>query len=445
MGISAATGITSGIDYGALIEGLVGVKRQPISQLQGRLVALEATNSAYETLGEKFAALQTAADDLKLASDLVGFTAESTNNLRLSASTTSEASAGTYSIIVQNLAQSHKISADGVAAETTTVAAADGVFKFTIAGGVEQSINITGGVTTLSDLRSAINNLGVPVTATIINDGDAVSPYRLILTSDETGAVNDIVITQNDTNLNFATTLQAAQDATITVDNLTITRASNTISDVITGVTLDLKSADALETITLTLTSDTDAIAEKIVDMLNAYNEVVNYIKANNRYDTETKTAQPLFGESSARNMLDTLRRTLSGEIGTLPATMNRLIHAGVETKDGLMILDRSDFDDAIASDFDGVINLFVENIADSTVGFGALVGDKVKELTDFADGQLTLKQKGLDTSIDNLTSAIEKDEEALAIYEERLRMDFVGLELLLTTLKSQSSFLNWL
>ena len=443
MGISAATGITSGIDYGALIEGLVGVKRQPINLLQLRLVALEDTNKAYTTFGERLATLKSAADDLELATDLVTFSAKGTNDNILTALATNSASAGTYSIVVQNLAQAHKIAADGVAAETTTVSSVDGLFKFTLAGGAEQSVAVTNGVTTLADLRNEINNLGSGVTATIINDGDPVNPYRLILTSDETGAANNIVITQDDTDLNFATTLQAAQDATIMVDNLTITRASNTISDVITGVTLDLKSADALKTVTLTLTSDTDAIAEKVEEMLDAYNGVVTFLKANNRYDSETKTAQPLFGESSARNMLDSLRRTLSSEIAALPATMNRLIHAGVETKDGIMTLDRGDFDDALASDFDAVINLFVENISDSTTGFGALVGDKVKELTDFADGQLTLKQKGLGTSIDNLTSEIEKDQEALAIYEERLRLDFVGLELLLTTLQSQSGFLN--
>jgi flagellar hook-associated protein 2 len=443
MSISSATGLTSGIDYGALLKGLVQVKRQPISQLEVRLSALEATNKAYGTLGERLAALQTAADEFKLASDLVGFTVESTNDKILSATATSTASAGSYSIIVQNLAQAHKIAANGFSAETDTISTADGFFKFTVAGGAEQSVAVTNGVTTLADIRTAINNLDSGVTATIINDGDAVNPYRLILTSDETGASNDIAITQNDSNLNFATTLQAAQDANITVDNLSITRSSNTISDVITGVTLDLKSADVAETVTLTLTSDTGAIADKVEAMLDAYNGVVSFIKSNNRYNTETKTAQPLFGESSARTMLDSLRNTLSSEIGSLPATMNRLIHAGVETKGGVMSLDRDKFDDALAADFDGVVNLFVEDISGGTKGFGVLLSDKVEELTDFADGQLTLKQKGLDTSIRNLTTEIAKDEEALAIYEERLRLDFVNLELLLTTLKSQSGFLN--
>ena len=445
MSISSATGITSGIDYSALLQGLVQVKRQPIKQLQFRLSALEATNKAYEDLGERLSTLESAADEFKLAIDLVGFTVEGTNDKILTALSTSSASAGSYEIVVQTLAQSHKIAADGVAAETTTIAAADGLFKFTVAGGAEQSVNITGGVTTLADLRTAINNLGADVTATIINDGSPTDPYRLILTSDNTGAANDIVITQNDTDLVFATTLQAAQDATITVDNLTITRSSNSITDVITGVTLDLKSADAAETVTLTLTNDTEEIATKIEAMLDAYNAVVTYIKTNNRYDTETKTMQPLYGEAAARTMLSDLRNLLGSEIGSLPSTMNRLIHAGIETKDGLLSLDRSDFDDALAANFDDVINLFVEDIFGGTKGFGVLLSDKVSELTDFASGQLTLKQKGLDTSIKNLTKEIEKDEEALAVYEERLRMDFVGLELLLTTLKSQSSFLNWL
>lgn len=443
MGISAATGITSGLDYGALLKGLMLVKRQPITLMQTRLSALEDTNKAYTELGERLDTLQSAADELKLASDLISFSTASTNGNIFSATATNLASVGTYSIVVENLAQAHKIAADGVDAETAVIAAADGFFKFTLAGGAQQSVIITNGVTTLSDIRNAINVLDSGVTATIINDGDPTNPYRLILTSDETGAANDIVITQNDTTLSFATTLQAAQDATIKIDNLTVTRASNTISDVITGVTLNLKSADAQEKVTLTISSDTDAMVEKIEAVLDAYNGVVSYIKTNNRYDSEEKKGQPLFGESSARNMLDILRRTLSSAIGDLPGTMNRLIHVGVETKNGVMTLDRSKFDDAIASDFDGVVNLFVYNIQDDTKGFGALLSDKINEITDFADGQLSLKKKGLNTIITNLTKEIAKDEDALAIYEERLRMDFVGLELLLTTLKSTSHFLT--
>lgn len=445
MGISTATGITSGIDYSALLQGLMGVKRQPISQLQTRLSALEATNKAYKDLGERLSTLESAADEFKLSLDLVGFTVEGTNDKILTATATSSATAGSYSIVVQALAQAHKIAADGVAEETTTIAAADGLFKFTVAGGAEESVSIIGGVTTLSDLRNEINNLNAGVTATIINDGSPTDPYRLILTSIDTGASNDIVITQNDTDLNFATTLQAAQDAIIIVDSLTISRSSNSISDVITGVTLDLKSTDAAETVTLTLTNDTEGIAKKVEAMIDAYNGVVSFIKTNNRYDTETKSAQPLYGEAAARTMLSSLRSLLGSEIASLPGTMNRLIHVGIETKNGLLKLDRDDFDDAIAANFDDVINLFVEDIFGGTKGFGVLISDKVADLTDFASGQLTLKRKGLDTSIKNLTKEIAKDEEALAVYEERLRMDFVGLELLLTTLKSQSSFLQWL
>lgn len=443
MGISAASGIISGIDYGALLKGLVGVKRQPISQLQTRLKALEATNKSYEDLGGRLSALQSAADEFKLARDLINFTVESSNNSIVTASATSSASVGTYEIVVQTLAQSHKIAADGVAAETTTLTG--GLFKFTVAGGAEESITITGGVTTLSDLRTEINNLNAGVTATIINDGSPTDPYRLILTSDETGASNDIVITQNDTGLNFATTLQAAQDAVIMVDSLSISRSSNTISDVITGVTLELKSTDVGETVILTLSNDTKDIADKVEALVSAYNAVALHIKTNNRYDTESKTAQPLYGESAARTMLSSLRRLLGSKIAGLPDTMNRLIYVGIETEGGLLKFDRDDFKEAIADDFNGVINLFVEDLSTGTKGFAVLLSDMVDGINDFASGQLTLKRKGLDMSIKNLTKEIAKDEEALAVYEERLRMDFVGLELLLTTLKSQSSFLQWL
>ena len=441
MGIATSAGITSGIDYAALLKGLVQVKRQPISQLQTRLKALEATNKSYEDLGGRLSALQSAADEFKLASELIGFTVEGSNSSILTATATSSASEGTYEVVVQTLAQAHKIAADGVAEESTTLTG--GLFKFTVAGGAEESITITGGVTTLAGLRDEINNLDAGVTATIINDGSATDPYRLILTSNETGASNDIAITQNDTGLNFSTTLQAAQDSVITVDSLSISRSSNTINDVITGVTLDLKSTDAAETVILTLTNDTEDIADKVEALVSAYNAVALHIKSNNRFNSETKTAQPLYGEAAARTMLSSLRSLLGSQVAALPDTMNRLIHVGIETEAGLLKFDRDDFNDAIAADFDGVIDLFVEDIASGTKGFAVLLSDKVDNLNDYASGQLTLKRKGLDLSIKNLTKEIEKDEDALAVYEERLRMDFVGLEMLLTSLKSQSGFLG--
>lgn len=440
MPISATAGVSSGIDYQQLITQLLSVKKQPIYKLESDKSKYDKLSSAYETLGSKVDALKSAADDLRTSASFDVFTNEISDETILGATIGSTASKGSYDIVVSNIAKSHKIAADGVAADTTTVAAGAGSFNFTVGAGAEQSVAVDA-TTTLSDLRTAINDLDAGVTATIINDGDPANPYRLVLTSDDTGTSNAITITQNDTTLNFATTLQAATDASFTVDGMAVTKTSNTVTDVIEGVTLDLKSADAATTVTLNVARDAEAIEEKIQTMVTAYNDIVTYIKANNRYDSETKKAGYFFGDVVARSIWDDLRRSMTDPVSGLPDTMNRLLHVGITTDtEGKMSVDSTDLADAIAGSFDDVVNLFVDGT--STTGVAGAVYDKADSITDFADGRIKGRQDGLNRSITSIEKSIENRERELNQYEDMIRAQFMALETMLASFKSQSSFL---
>ncbi|MBI5233717.1 MAG: flagellar filament capping protein FliD [Deltaproteobacteria bacterium] len=441
MSISASSGVISGIDYGALVRQLVDLERIPLNLMETRKRTLEGAKTAYSTLNSRLSDLKSAADALRTESGFKVFKASVSDSTALSATATSSASSGTYNIVVTSLANSHKIAADGAAGETSTIASGAGSFKFIVGSGAEQSVNVDA-TTTLAGLRDSINALDAGVTATIINDGSGATPYRLILSADTTGASNAINITQNDTTLLFNTTLQSAQDAAFTVDNMSFARSSNTFSDVINGVSVTLKTADAAKTQTLTVERDTGAISKKVAAFIDKYNSVMSFIKTNNRYDSETKKAEPFFGESIARSVADDLRRAAGSSISGLSTSMNRLIHIGVTRNDeGVLALDSSKLTDALTSDFNGVVNLFIDSA--STDGFGALVFDKVEGMLDFVDGRLTGKQKGLDTSIKKLTTDIDRNTDNLLKYEERIRLQFTALETLLSGLTSQSSFLK--
>ena len=441
MSVTASSGLISQIDYQALIEQLVSVKRQPIDQLAYEKDLLEDADSAYDTLKSRLSDLKSAADDLRSTADFKVFTTSVTDETILGASATSDASAGTYSITVNNLAQAHKLyDATGVASESTVVGTVDGgSLKFTV-NGTQYSVSVDS-TTTLSELRDAINNAQSAVTATTVNDG---TNYKLILTSNATGASNSITIDQNDTSISFST-LQAAQDAEVVVDGLTITRSSNTISDIITGVTLDLKSADSTKEVTLTVNRDTDAIEEKIVAFVDKYNAVVSHIQSNNRYDTDTKTAGPLFGDGIARSVWEDLRRLMTSAIDTLPSTMNRLIHVGITSDtEGKMSVDSSDLVDALTNNFDDVVNLFIDaaSTGGTTEGFADKVYDLVDDMLDIADGRITSKQKYLGDRIDSLTRDIDEKEKDLLDYQEALRLQFAALESLLSSLRAQSDYM---
>jgi len=443
--VSSTSGLVSNIDYKSLIEQLVSIKRKPIDALEADKAKLEDTASAFSTLSSKVTDLRSAADDLRLTDGFKVFTTTSTDETILTASASSSASKGTFELVVSALAKAHKIAADGVASTTTLVASGAGSFKFTVGSGAEQTVSVDA-TTTLTDLQVAINNLSAGVTASIVDDGSGATGQRLILTSDTTGTTSAVTITQNDTTLNFATTLQAAQDAAFTLDTLSFTRTTNTITDVITGVTIDLKSADAAKTVTLSVDRDTAELEKKIVSFTDKYNSVMSYIKDNNRYDSETGKAGPLFGDTIARTVLDDLRRLMTSEISSLPSTMNRLIHIGVTTdSEGKMLIDSTKLSDALSTDFDAVKNLFVDATltGGTTNGFGGLLYDKADDLVNLSDGRITLRANGLNDNISNIDLTLSRKEYQLQLYEDGLRSQFTALETLLAGFKQQSGYLT--
>ncbi|MBI5491341.1 MAG: flagellar filament capping protein FliD [Deltaproteobacteria bacterium] len=443
MSIAATSGVVSNIDYESLITQLVNVKRQSITQLETEKSTLENKKSAYGTLNTAVTDLMSAADDLKSADAFKVFTSTVSDETILGATvgSSSSASKGTYSVTVNSIARSHKIAADGVASDTSTVASGPGSFSFQAGAGAVQTVSVDA-TTTLAGLKDAINGLNAGVTATLVNDGGATNPWRLILTSDNTGTANAVTITQNDTSLAFSTTLQAAQDASIMVDGLTFTRPSNTITDIISGVTLDLKSSDPARTVTVGVDRDTAEISKKLTALVDNYNAVISWITSNNRYDTETKTAGAFFGETVARSVWDDLRKVMQSSVSGLPDTMNRLLHVGITTdKDGVMSLDSAKLDSALSSDFDGVVKLFQDSA--TTKGFGGLVYDAANGITDFADGRITVKNEGLAKNISYIEDDITRKETEVNQYEEQLRAQFTGLETMLAGLKNQQNYLS--
>lgn len=436
--ISATSGVVSNIDYSSLITQLVNIKRQSITQLETEKTDLKTAKSAYSTLSSKVKDLISAADALRTGSAFSVFKTNTSENPYYKATANAAASAGSYEITVNSLAKAHRMAADGVASETTVVGAADGSFSFQVGAGEVKSVTVDTS-TTLAGLRDSINALKAGVTAHIAND--APGSYRLVLTSGTTGTSGNVNITQNDTSLVFSTTLQAGQDASVTVDGMTYTRQSNSIGDIIGGVTLNLESADQAKTTTLTVSRDAESIEKKVKAFIDGYNTIVTHIKANNRYDSENKKGGPFFGDSVARSIWDDLRRVMSSAVSGLPDTMNRLMHAGIKVgDDGLYSLDSSKFSSALTTNYDDVVNLFARGTTVS--GFGELVHAAASRIDDMVDGRIKGRQDGIDKNIKRIEEDIRKREAQLLTYEEQLRAQFTGLETMIASLNNTSATL---
>lgn len=440
MAISATSGVVSNIDYQSLIAQLVDLRRQPIAQLESQKSVLKSAQTAYSSLSNKIKDLVTAAEALRTPSAFNVFKTSTNDGTLFTSSAGPTAASGSFEVTVNTLAKAHRIAADGVAAETTAIAPGAGSFSFQAGSGEIQTVAVDS-ATTLAGLRDSINALAAGVTASIANDGSGANPYRLILTGANTGTANAINITQNDTALAFSATLQAAQDASVTVDGLTYTRSGNNISDMLPGVTLNLTAADALKTVTLTVSRDTESIDKKVKALVDAYNAVVGHVKANNRHDTETKKSGPFFGDGVARSVWEDLRRVVTSAVSGLPDGMNRLMYAGIKTgSDGLLTFDSSVLASALSADFDGVVNLFAKG--DTVSGFGELVHQTASGINDIVDGRIKGRQSGIDKNIKRIEEEIRRKEDQLLSYEDQLRAQFTGLETMLATLQNQGAAL---
>lgn len=451
-------GLGNGLDFGQVVEQLVKVAHLPLDRLADKKASFNSKSTDYATLSTKLIVLQGAADKLRLSTSFDRSGTSVSDATALSATGSSTATTGTYSIRITQLAQSHQITskADKTVAATTTdiVGGASGTFTFRVGSGTNQTVTL-GATATLDDLKSAINDLGAGVTAAIINTGSDTTPaYRLVLSAATTGASNGVTIVSDDTDLDFdnssgtggVDTLQAAQDATVVVGDptqnpVTLTRGSNVVSDAIPGVTLTLLKSTGTSTVQVGVSRDVSAVKTNISALATAYNEVVKFINERNTYDIATKKGGIFFNEPTVRGVLSQIRTALSSSVAGL-TSVKTVGEIGFKTeRDGTITIDDAKLDGALAAGYTAVKNLFINQT--SSTGIAQLINNAVDALDDAVNGPLTLRKTGLTKQITDLTAEIARKEDALAQYEDRLRRQYAALDGLLGRLQSQSSFLQ--
>jgi flagellar hook-associated protein 2 len=453
-------GLGNGIDFGQVIDQLVKASRLPVDRLTEKKSTLSSKQTDYATLSTKVITLQSAADALRLPFSFDRTSASSGDEDALTVTAANTAIAGSHTVRIEQLAQSHQITnkaAKAVSSTTTAiVGAGGGAFSFSVGSGSVQTVTLAANAT-IEDLRNAINDLGAGVTASLVNTGtDATPAYRLVLTSTSSGAAETIAITADGTTLDFLNgsgtggidTLQAAQNAIIhlgdpALNPVTIERSSNTISDAIGEVTLTLKATTGASTVKVNVTRDTAAVKENIKKLATAYNEVVTFINERNTYDITTKEGGIFFNEPTARGVLSQLRTALSASVSGL-TTLTTVGEIGFKTeRDGTITIEDAKLDSALATQYTAVKNLFVNQT--TSTGIAQLLSSAVDRLDDVETGSLTLRKDGLTDQINNLTDEIARKEDLLAQFEERLRRQYAALDSLLRQVQSQSGALQGL
>ena len=378
-------GIGSGLLTSELLEQLVEAERAPaVARLDSDQAIAEAR---LEALGEVKSALSTLNSSIRGLTSLSAFNASqvtSSNSEALSATASSVAESGSYSVQVGQLAQQHSIvsqsyestsEAIGVGTltfrfGTTDIDGSDVYQGFTVNEDAQsRAITIDSSNNTLAGIRDAINDADFGVQATIVDDG---SGYRLLMTSEQGGAENSLEITAsgaaalsvfdfNQSSQSMEQT-QAAQDAEFTVNGLNISRDNNLVAGVIPGVTLNLKAATA-GPVTLSISKDPGELVEKVQGVVDNYNALKTMADVLTAFDPDAGDngqGSVLSGDRALRTAMNSVNNALRSF--SLGNTYGSLAEVGVTTNqfnDYLMEFDAAEFRAAFADDPQAVTALF--------------------------------------------------------------------------------------
>jgi flagellar hook-associated protein 2 len=309
------TGLGSGIDSDSIIEGLVEAESSQITRLEAWKEEWTAKIAALQELDTMLTELRTTTSAMDTLAKFGAKEVSVSSSTVLSAVAGNDAAVGTNQVVVNQLAQNEVEVHQGLTASDTVVnsSGSNKVLAFSYAGGAAVSISVADG-TTLTELAELINSSGANpgVTATVLDMGDGYSTdrYRLMITGNDTGSAKTITIDDGFTTLDGTggtvdftsatfTETQTAQNAQVRLDGYPpsgwIERSDNTISDLISGVTLSLLSTSA-SPVQVVVSEDTEAIREQITELVDIYNDVMTYIREQTDYDTVTEEAGVLFG-----------------------------------------------------------------------------------------------------------------------------------------------------
>ena len=434
------------LDVNSIVSQLMTVERQPINKLNVKEAGYQAKLSAYGSVKGALSSFQTSTQSLSSASNFQPLKATPSDATVFSASATSIAMAGTYSLEVTSLAQAQKLVATGQTGSADAIgtgASTTVTFDFgTISGGTfnsttgkytgaafasngdgTASITIDSGNNSLQGIRDAINTAQMGVTATIINDGSG-TPYRLALSSDSNGVNNSMKITvSGDATVssllahdpagtqNLAQTV-TAQNADFKVNGVTVSKTSNTVSDVIQGVTLTLSKVTASPE-TLTVARDTAAVSSSIAGFVKAYNDLAATLKNISAYDAASQKGAILQGDSTVRSLQSQLRSMLSTPVVGTSGELTTLSDVGVTfQKDGTLKLDQTKLDSVMASNFSDIASLFssVGKATDSLVSFSSATsstkaGNYAVNITQLATRGTAVGSAAANTTISSATN----------------------------------------
>jgi flagellar hook-associated protein 2 len=431
-----STGIGSGLDIGAIVSSLTSAYgAAQTTQLTNQQNTLDSEVSAYGTFTAALDTLQLALPALQDPTQLAGFAATVADKTIASATTSSDAVAGTYSLLVNGLAT---VATATSAPLSSTAAVGTGTLTIAV-GGSSTAITIDSTNNTLAGIASAINsapNAGVSASVITTTDGS-----RLVLTGTATGKANQITVTPSggDGGLaSLALTTVLAQDASFSINGFPATSGSNVVANAISGVTLNLLQASAPSTpTTLTVSPDTSSAQSSIDGFVTAVNGVLSSIQTLTAYNPSTQTAGPLNGNATLESFQNQLQSIL-GQFNNSGGNVKSLTDLGITAgTDGTYSSDDTTLGNALSASLASVGNLL-----GGTNGIVTQISNLVNGYTE-PGGLLDSINQGLQTSLTNVATEQTALQAQLATYSATLTTEYNAMDAAVAQLKETQTFLN--
>ncbi|MBK0091458.1 MULTISPECIES: flagellar filament capping protein FliD [Erwiniaceae] len=455
-------GVGSGLDLSSILDSLSTAEKASLTPISNQQSAYTAKLSAYGTLSSALTTFQTANTALNSA-DLFSATTATSSSSAFSATTSGTVVAGKYNVAVTQLAQSQTLTSAVQTSNTTALgdsSATSRTLTIKLADGSSKDISLTTDQTSLTGMRDAINGASAGVSASIIKVADG--SYRLSLTSSKTGeanAVSSISVTGDDTLNNivgFDSTKTdadnpmdvsvAAQDAKLTVNNVEITNSSNTISDALEGITLNLNDTTTGNQ-TLTVAQDTSKATTAISNFVTAYNTLLDQFNSLTKYtavdvgsDAQDTSNGALVGDSTLRGIQTQIKSMLTNSSSS--STYKTLAQIGITTDPttGELTLDSDKLKTELTKDPDGIKQMIVGD--GKTTGITTTLATNLTSWLS-STGSIQSAKDGVSKTLNNLTEQYNDMNTRINNMIARYKAQFTQLDVTMSSLNSTSSYLT--
>lgn len=427
-----ASGVGSGIDIESIVSSLMSIERQPRNALQQKRDALDVELSAF---GKARSAISLLAESINKFTDGKKFgalVAASSDEAVFTATAANSADAEYHDIEVLSLAQAHQVSSDPYASQTAEVGTGD--WSFT-SGGNSFDVTIGSGNDSLIGLRDAINDAAgnTSIDASILNVSGG---SRLVLTARESGTANQISASREvprgglfggtDTLYPF-TESRAASDARLKVDGFTVTRSSNTITDIVDGVTLELKG---IGTAALDTQRDIEGTNESVNEFVERYNAM--------RTTMRDLGENALNGDRLTRNVELRMQRAFNEPLQLADGSTISPTELGFSfDRYGVLSIDADRMQKAQSTDMAGFIEAFVDEDNGLAQRFESVLSGYSRP-----GGLITSREDGIDSRRRGYDSQIDRYDYRLDKIEQRYRLQFSNMDQLVSQLQNTSNSL---